>query len=105
MKISGKLRIYAVPVIVLLLFLVVLFLVLTGIDNTANASRSQQMDAVKRSVENGITLCYSIEGIYPDNLDYLTENYGVNYNKDKYIVHYDCFASNVRPNVAVIEKE
>lgn len=75
-----------------------------SLSNTRDASRENSLDAVKRSLENGITLCYSIEGAYPESLRYLTENYGVSYDTERYIVHYDSFAANVRPSVTVIEK-
>lgn len=76
-----------------------------SINSAGDANRSGQLEAVKRSVENGITLCYSIEGAYPETLEYLSENYGVHYDKERYIVHYNCFAANVRPSVTVMEKE
>ena len=56
-------------------------------------------------MENGITLCYAVEGAYPENLEHLTENYGVVINEEKYLVHYECFAANVRPTVTVIRRE
>lgn len=76
-----------------------------GISKAEKSSRERSLEAVKRSVENGVSLCYSIEGAYPESLDHLISGYGVNYDHDKYIVHYDCFASNVRPIITVIEKE
>lgn len=105
MKFSKKLKTYTAPVIVIFMFVLVLCWFLNGVSNTEQASRRKQAEAVKKSVENGITLCYSMEGIYPSDIEYLRENYGINYNNEKYIVHYDCFASNVRPTVTVIEKE
>ncbi len=75
-----------------------------ALSDTAEASERTELDSVKRSVENGISLCYSIEGAYPESLEYLTSGYGVVYDRDKYIVHYECFASNIRPAVTVIRK-
>lgn len=78
-----------------------LWLSLADMNRVADA---EQLEAVRRSVENGITMCYSIEGQYPENLDYLTEGYGVVYDETKYLVHYECFAANVRPSVTVVER-
>ena len=73
--------------------------------HTEEISRRQRLEAVTRSVEDAVTLCYSIEGAYPEDMEYLAENYGVTYDKSSYIIHYDCFASNIRPTITVIEKE
>ena len=86
------------------LFVGILCWFLTAVNRTEAAASSQKLDALKHSVENSITLCYSIEGIYPESLDYLIENYGVRYDEAEYVVHYDCFAANVRPTVTVIER-
>ncbi len=105
MKRYGKLNRYIAPVSGIILFLALLLWFLAGIGNAHKASSERQLEAVKASVEKGITLCYSIEGAYPESFEYLAENYGVNYNKERYIVHYECFAANIRPNVTVVEKE
>lgn len=100
-----KLSRYIAPIAASIVFCAVLVWFLIGVNSAGNATRVQQLEAVKRSVENGITLCYSIEGAYPETLAYLSENYGVHYDEERYIVHYDCFAANVRPSVTVVEKE
>lgn len=64
-----------------------------------------ELESVRSRVEKGITLCYSIEGAYPESLDYLVENYGVSYDSEKYIVHFLPAADNIRPTVSVIERK
>ncbi len=65
----------------------------------------KRTEAVYNSVMNGALLCYSIEGEYPSDLEYLEKHYGVRINGDKYIVDYSYFGANIRPTVTVIEKE
>ncbi len=96
---------YFAPVISVVLFCALVIWFFIAVDSAGGATRTGQLDAVKRSVENGITLCYSIEGAYPESVEYLAENYGLNYDSGRYIIHYDCFAANVRPTVTVVEKE
>lgn len=55
--------------------------------------------AVRTAVE-----CYAIEGIYPPNVDYMETNYNLSYDKSKYYIHYDAFASNIMPTIEVYEK-
>ena len=48
--------------------------------------------------------CYAVEGYYPQDLDYLTDHYGLQINHDRYIVVYEAFASNLPPEVTVLQK-
>ena len=93
------------PAIAAIAFIAAVGWFLAAMDSADNAARSERLEAVKRSVENDITICYSLEGAYPESLSYLTENYGLNYDSERYIVHYECFAANIRPSVTVVEKE
>lgn len=76
-----------------------------ALSNASSATEEERLEQVRQSVENGVTLCYAVEGAYPESLEYLTESYGVVLDEDKYIVHYECFAANVRPTVTVIRRE
>lgn len=96
----------AVPVVLgIVLFAALILWLVLALGNASGASDEERLLQVRQSVENGITLCYAAEGAYPMSLDYLTESYGVVYDKERYIVHYECFADNVRPTVTVIERE
>lgn len=75
-----------------------------AVTNTENAASRQETAALETSVKNAALLCYSVEGEYPANLAYLTDNYGVYYDSDRYIVHYEYFGANIRPDVTVISK-
>ena len=57
-------------------------------------------DAVQKSALN----CYTVEGVYPPNLQYLQENYGLTVNTDDFYITYDAFASNLPPTVRVTPK-
>ena len=87
------------------LFAVMILWLVLALGNASRASESERLAQVKQSVENGITLCYATEGAYPESLEYLTQSYGVVYDKSRYLVHYERFAANVRPTVTVIRRE
>lgn len=89
---------------IVLFALMIVWLVL-ALGNASRASDSEQLAQVRQSVENGITLCYAVEGAYPESLEHLTQTYGVVYDESRYLVHYERFAANVRPTVTVIERE
>lgn len=93
---------YIIPI---LLFGAMLAWFIIAMNNTDDSTSCRELAAVKSTIENGITMCYAIEGAYPESIDYLAENYGLNYDKDRYIVRYDRFADNIRPTVSVIERQ
>ena len=49
--------------------------------------------------------CYAAEGIYPPDLEYLEEHYGIQVDRDRYTVMYDVFASNLMPDITVLETQ
>ena len=59
---------------------------------------------MKDAVKNATLTCYAVEGMYPDDLNYLIEHYNLSYNKDRYIVYYEPLASNVIPSIKVVER-
>lgn len=79
-------------------------LVLFGISRAGAARDSEALRVTEESLHRAMMSCYAIEGRYPETLDYLTENYGVYINPDKYAVYYDAFASNIMPDITVIKK-
>ena len=42
--------------------------------------------------------------MYPPDYEYLKDNYGIRVDEEKYAVFYSVFASNMMPDVTVIEK-
>lgn len=92
---------YIIPIV---LFAVMLTWVIISLSNTSKSAGRQELAAVKGTIENGITMCYAIEGAYPPSMEYLSENYGITYDTAKYIVRYDRFADNIRPTVRVTER-
>lgn len=86
------------------LFALIVAWLLISVGNAEEASGKNRAEALKKSVMNGAALCYSIEGEYPRELEYLEENYGVNISSDIYIVHYEYFGANISPTVTVIER-
>ena len=57
--------------------------------------------AIQEAVRRSAMQCYVVEGVYPENLSYLEENYGLQINKDDYYVSYEAFAQNLPPTVKV----
>lgn len=65
---------------------------------------AEQLDALRRSALRAAVHCYAVEGVYPQSLSELEARYGLTYNKDKYLVDYRAFASNLMPDITVVPK-
>lgn len=101
-KYSGSLvKEYAGPVLV---FVAVIVLFVFGIRYIGKTGNRQSLELLRQSLNRTAVECYSIEGLYPPNVEYMEKNYGLSYDHDKYIVMYDAFASNLMPNIEVYEK-
>lgn len=68
-------------------------------------SNMQGVDMLRQATRKAVIQCYAIEGSYPPDITYLEENYGLEYNHDKYFVDYERYASNLMPYVDVFERE
>ncbi|MDY4046148.1 hypothetical protein [Hominenteromicrobium sp.] len=58
--------------------------------------------AVREAVLRSAVECYTLEGAYPESLEYLEKHYGLTVNKKEYIVTYEVFADNQLPTVQVL---
>lgn len=83
---------------VLLCFL----LAVSRLDRGRQAEGKQQLeDALRRTAVS----CYALEGFYPPSVDYMREHYALQYDEETYIVRYEVFASNLMPDITVLEKQ
>ena len=62
------------------------------------------LNRLEDSVRRTAVTCYAAEGFYPPSVDYMEENWGLQYEKDRYVVRYEVFASNLMPQITVLEK-
>lgn len=51
------------------------------------------------------TACYAAEGFYPPNMEYMRQHYGIQFDEERYTVRYDVFASNLMPDITVLDNE
>ena len=56
------------------------------------------------NLRRAVVSCYALEGRYPPDVKYLQEQYGLQLNEEKYIVHYEVFAENIMPDITVLER-
>ena len=64
----------------------------------------ESIASIRRAVQQSALQCYVIEGVYPSDLAYLQENYGLRINTDAYIIASDAYAENQLPSVKVVKR-
>lgn len=88
-----------------LLFLFVIGVVYFSLIDSDKSSFEESTSQMEAALNKAVTQCYSIEGAYPESLEYLLDNYQVYVDEDKYIVHYVYEASNIRPDILIMRKD
>ena len=89
-------------------FVLVLVLLLLALLTALRFGRSgrdvseESAAAIRETVRRSALQCYVVEGVYPPDLQYLEDNYGLQINTEDFVVVYDCFASNLPPTIRVI---
>lgn len=87
------------------LFLLILLFFLHGITDLSESTRARQKETLETALTHSIMYCYSVEGAYPESLEYLKEHYGLTYNEELFYVDYRITAENLMPDITIIEKE
>lgn len=96
-------RLSIAPALLLTAALAVALLFLAALSNLNNGQHSKGRDLLEEAVRRSAVACYAAEGVYPPDLAYLEEHYGLQVDRDRYTVIYDVFASNLMPDVTVLE--
>ena len=74
------------------------------VNRISAAQRTEEIRLVREAVKNAALTCYAVEGAYPLSVEYLRDHYGLAFDGEKYIVVYDAFASNLMPEIRVLER-
>lgn len=98
-RLSGFLRTQGIAVV---LFIIVAAAVFAGVGNVSHKSSDEELKIAQDSIRRAVISYYAIEGRYPETYEYLKEKYGLTVDEDKYIIHYEIFASNIMPQITVI---
>ncbi len=96
---------YRKEIAIVLLMAALLFGVWQLVSGVDRANSEAQTQFVYEAVHNAALTCYAVEGAYPEDLSYLREHYGLAYDQTRYLVNYDAFASNLMPEIYVVEVE
>ena len=88
--------------LILVLAVGVLFLLtVSRLEEGRRAEGKRQLEAAARQAA---VSCYACEGFYPPDIAYMQENYGLQYDEESYVIHYERTASNWMPDITVLER-
>jgi hypothetical protein len=90
-------------VLPVLFTLSVMALIVSGLNQTESSSSAESLRILEDSIRRAVVVSYAVEGRYPGSIEYIEERFGIHIDRTRYVVHYDIFASNLMPTIAVIE--
>jgi len=65
---------------------------------------TEETQIVHDAIRNAAITCYAVEGAYPEDVEYLRENYQLAYDEDRFLVTYIPFAPNVLPTIYITQR-
>ena len=87
-----------------LLFFCILFFFDYGVHSVSSRSKEEQKKSLEEAILRGCTYCYAVEGRYPESLEYLKKEYGIQYDSTDFFVDYQTAGANIMPDITIIEK-
>lgn len=93
----------ALFIVTAVVILAVLIWFLAAIGNMAGGQREESRLQLESALRRAAVACYAAEGVYPPDVEYITEHYGVQINHERYTVFYEIFAENLMPEITVTE--
>lgn len=100
-----KKRIFSTFSLSLVTFIAVIVLFIYGIAAVSNSSVVNDKEILTEAIQHDIIHCYCVEGMYPPNVKYMQNHYGLTYDDDKFIIDYEYIGSNIMPKVMIIQKQ
>ncbi|MBQ9120148.1 MAG: hypothetical protein IJY09_08885 [Lachnospiraceae bacterium] len=88
----------------ILIFGVLIGVLLVGTEHFVKVNKEQGVALTEQAIRKAVLTCYAVEGMYPSTLEYLEEHYQLEIDEAKYYISYDCFASNIMPEIYVFER-
>jgi len=88
------------------LVIVAALLVFATAVNSLDSGRDEEsLRQLEVALHRGCAACYAAEGIYPPDVAYLRDRYGIQVDEEKYMVDYQVFAKNLMPSITVLERK
>ena len=77
---------------------------LCGVREASRLSDAEEQRQAERALREAAVSCFVLEGAYPATYEQLKAYSGVAADEEKYVVFYEIFASNLMPEITVVER-
>ena len=77
----------------------------SSVSNLNLDHQAENKQQLEQALTRAAVACYAAEGVYPPNVAYLEEHYGVQIDHTLYTVKYEVIASNLMPDITVLENQ
>ena len=92
----------------LLKFAVIVFLAAllfsAGLSHLEQGQHREDRQILEESLRRTAVACYAAEGFYPPDVAYMQQHYGLHFDENRFAVRYEVFASNLMPDITVLDK-
>lgn len=85
-------------------FCVLMVALFAGFSRISQANQQESASLLLQKIDRAVVNCYAIEGTYPPSFEYLKQNYGIQIDDQKYYVDYQIFATNIKPEIRLVER-
>lgn len=99
-KIAWGLRSLLMPVMAV----AILLCFMSGLSNLTQGHADEDKQRLEDVLRRAAVACYAAEGMYPPDLEYLEDHYGIQIDHRRYVVDYIPIAENLMPDITVLEK-
>lgn len=89
----------------LLLFLAAAAWMLSGVREAARLSDAEELRQAEQAVRQAVVGYFVLEGAYPATYEELKSYSGLAVDEEKYAVFYEAFASNLMPDITIVERQ
>lgn len=82
----------------------VLLIFSASISRLEQGQHREDKQILEEALRRTAVACYASEGFYPPNVAYMQHNYGLQFDESRFTVRYEVFASNLMPDITVLDK-
>ena len=76
-----------------------------ALDSLSTGRDEEDLRQLEEALRRSCAACYAAEGVYPPNLEYLEDHYGIRVDEERYAVFYTAFADNLMPEITVVVRK
>lgn len=87
-----------------IIFCIVMGAFILSVSRISDQTNARAAQTLEQALNRGIVHCYTIEGSYPESLQYLKDHYGLTYDEERFFVDYQVLGSNIIPEITIIDR-